>query len=204
MQALAAEYKIKDGPNDAGEMFERPGRPADRFPWKFPNEQAAAAANGGKAPPDLSLMAKARTFERGFPWFVLDALPRQYRRTGADYVVALLVGYNERRRARGAGRAVIYNEYYPGHIIAMPPPLSDDRVDYAKGADGKPVVPQTVDQYARTSPPSWCGRRSRISRQRKRMGFGVILFLLLLTGLMYFTKKRVWAESAARSRTGPA
>jgi ubiquinol-cytochrome c reductase cytochrome c1 subunit len=63
VQALAAEYKIKDGPNDSGEMFERPARPADRFPWNFPNEQAAAAANGGNAPPDLSLMAKARTFE---------------------------------------------------------------------------------------------------------------------------------------------
>ena len=62
VNALAAEYKIKDGPNDAGDMFERPGRPADRFPSPFPNDQAAAAANGGKAPPDLSVMAKARTY----------------------------------------------------------------------------------------------------------------------------------------------
>src|SRR5581483_4479930 len=69
---LAAEYKIKDGPNDQGEMFERPGRPADYFPSPFPNEQAARAANGGGLPPDLSLITKARSYERGFPWFILD------------------------------------------------------------------------------------------------------------------------------------
>src|ERR1700759_1603897 len=72
VSGLASEYKIKDGPNDQGEMFERPGRPADYFPAPFPNEQAAAAANGGKAPPDLSLMAKARSYERGFPKFIFD------------------------------------------------------------------------------------------------------------------------------------
>src|SRR5918998_1711554 len=94
VRALAAEYKIQDGPNEAGDMFERPGRAADRFPSPFPNENAAAAANGGKAPPDLSLMAKARTYERGFPWFVIDVF-RQYSENGADYVVALLVGTAE-------------------------------------------------------------------------------------------------------------
>src|SRR5215212_11229631 len=89
VRALAAEYKIQDGPNDAGDMFERPGRAADHFPPPFPNENAAAAANGGKAPPDLSLMAKARTYERGFPWFVLDVLPipgLMYQENGPDYV----------------------------------------------------------------------------------------------------------------------
>jgi ubiquinol-cytochrome c reductase cytochrome c1 subunit len=87
-----------------------------------------------------------------------------------------------------------YNEYYPGHVIAMPPPLSDDRVDYAKGPDGKPVVPQTVDQYARdvTAFLAWAAEPHL--EARKRMGFGVIAFLLLLTGLMYFTKKKVWAD----------
>ncbi len=63
--AIAAEYKVQDGPNDAGEMFERAGRPADRFPKPFPNDNAARAANGGALPPDLSVMAKARTYERG-------------------------------------------------------------------------------------------------------------------------------------------
>jgi ubiquinol-cytochrome c reductase cytochrome b/c1 subunit len=71
--ALASEIQVKDGPNDAGEMFERPGRIADKFPAPFPNENAARAANGGAAPPDLSLMAKARGYERGFPQFIFDA-----------------------------------------------------------------------------------------------------------------------------------
>ena len=193
VQALAAEYKIKDGPNDTGEMFERPGRPADRFPWTFPNEQAAAAANGGKAPPDLSLMAKARTFERGFPWFIWDAL-RQYSENGADYLVALLTGYHEAPPDVQVPAGGFYNAYYPGHVIAMPPPLSDDRVDYATGPDGKPVVPQTVEQYARdvTAFLAWAAEPHL--EQRKRLGFAVILFLLGLTGLMYFTKKKVWAD----------
>src|SRR3954468_16154615 len=72
VRALAAEYKVQDGPNDAGDMFERPGRAADHFPPPFPYENPATPANGGKAPPDLSLIAKARTYERGFPLFVLD------------------------------------------------------------------------------------------------------------------------------------
>src|SRR6202158_318363 len=73
--AVAAEYKVQDGPNDQGEMFERPGRVADHFPKPFPNEQAARVSNGGAAPPDMSVLAKARTYERGFPWFVIDAIP---------------------------------------------------------------------------------------------------------------------------------
>jgi cytochrome c1 len=193
VQALAAEYKIKDGPNDSGEMFERPGRPADKFPWNFPNEQAAAAANGGKAPPDLSLMVKARTFERGFPWFIWDAL-RQYSENGADYLAALLTGYKEPPPGFEVPAGGFYNEYYPGHIIAMPPPLSDGQVTYAKGADGQPVVAETVGQYARdvTAFLAWAAEPHL--EARKRMGFVVILFLIGLTVLMYFTKKKVWAD----------
>lgn len=193
VQALAAEYKIKDGPNDSGEMFERPGRPADKFPWSFPNDQAAAAANGGKAPPDLSLMAKARTFERGFPWFVWDAL-RQYSENGADYLHALLIGYQDPPPGFKLPDGGHYNAYYPGHVIAMPKPLNDGQVEYAKGADGKPVVPETADQYARDVTAFLAWTAEPHLEARKRMGFGVMLFLLLLTGLMYFTKKKVWAD----------
>jgi ubiquinol-cytochrome c reductase cytochrome c1 subunit len=193
VQALAAEYKIKDGPNDAGDMFERPGRPSDRFPWNFPNEQAAAAANGGKAPPDLSLMAKARTYERGFPWFIWDAI-RQYSENGADYIVALLTGYDEPPQGFEVPAGGQYNHFYPGHVIAMPKPLSDGQVDYPKGPDGQPVVPETTAQYARdvTAFLTWAAEPHL--EARKRLGFIVIPFLLLLTGLMYFTKKRVWAD----------
>lgn len=193
VQALAAEYKVQDGPNDAGEMFERPARAADRFPPPYPNEQAAAAAQGGKAPPDLSLMTKARTFERGFPWFVIDAL-RQYSENGADYLVALLNGYKDPPQGVDVPAGGHYNEYYPGHIIAMPKPLSDGQVEYAKGANGQPLVPETVAQYAKdvTAFLAWAAEPHL--EQRKRIGFVVILVLLLLTGLMYFTKKRVWAD----------
>ena len=90
--ALAAEYQVKDGPNDQGEMFERPGRAADRFPSPFPNEQAARAAMGGGYPPDFSVLAKARSYSRGFPWFLTDAVT-QYQEHGVDYITALLTVY---------------------------------------------------------------------------------------------------------------
>jgi ubiquinol-cytochrome c reductase cytochrome c1 subunit len=193
VRALAAEYKIQDGPNDAGDMFERPGRPADRFPAPFPNENAAAAANGGKAPPDLSLMAKARTYERGFPWFVIDAL-RQYSENGADYLVALLTGYRDPPPGVEVPPGGHYNEYYPGHIIAMPKPMSDGQIEYPKDANGQPVAPETVAQYARDLTHFLAWTAEPHLEARKRMGFVVILVLLVLTGLMYFTKKKVWAD----------
>ena len=82
---------MQDGPNDAGEMFERPQAPADRFPKPFANDNAARAANGGALPPDLSVIAKARTYERGGLWFLLD-LVTQYQEQGPDYITALLTG----------------------------------------------------------------------------------------------------------------
>src|SRR6185437_3653477 len=91
VKALAASYKIKDGPNDSGDMFERPGRPADHFPSPFPNEQAAAAAFG-TAPPDMSDLAKARTYPRPFPLFIFDAFT-QYQEQGPDYIVGIMNGY---------------------------------------------------------------------------------------------------------------
>src|SRR3984893_5833906 len=93
--AFASDYKIKDGPNDQGEMFERPGRPADYFPSPFPNERAARAANGGAAPPDLSLITKARSYERGFPTFVFDFFT-QFQEQGPNYVSAILQGYEKK------------------------------------------------------------------------------------------------------------
>ena len=193
VRTLAAEYKIQDGPNEAGDMFERPGRPADRFPSPFPNENAAAAANGGKAPPDLSLMAKARTYERGFPWFVIDVF-RQYSENGADYLVALLNGYTAPPEGVQVPEGGHYNVYYPGNIIAMPNPLSDGQVEYPKGENGQPVVPETVDQYAKdvTAFLTWTAEPHL--EARKRLGFQVILFLIGLALLLYFTKKKIWAR----------
>lgn len=196
VKALAAEYKIPDGPNDAGDMFERPGRPSDMIPWTFANENQAAAANGGKAPPDLTLMAKARGYERGFPLFVVDALPFvQYQEQGADYIHALLTGYSEEPpHGVTVPPGGYYNEYYPGHVIAMPKPLNDGQVEYPKGEDGKPQAPETVDQYAHdvTAFLMWSAEPSL--EQRKRIGFQVIIFLILLASLVFYVKKKVWAR----------
>jgi cytochrome c1 len=138
-------------------------------------------------------MAKARTFERGFPWFVWDAL-RQYSENGADYLTALLVGYKDAPQGVTVPAGGFYNEYYPGHIIAMPPPLSDGQVTYTKGADGQPAVPETVAQYARDVTAFLAWTAEPHLEARKRLGFVVILFLIGLTALMYFTKKKVWAD----------
>ncbi len=105
-------------------MFERPGRPADKFPSPFPNDQAAAAANGGKAPPDLSLMAKARTFARGGLWFITDWLPFVgYTEQGPDYIHALLNGYEEAPKGVEVPAGGHYNTYYyPGQSSRCPSP----------------------------------------------------------------------------------
>jgi ubiquinol-cytochrome c reductase cytochrome c1 subunit len=193
VKALGAEYKIKDGPNEQGEMYERPGRPADPIPWNFPNEQAAAAANGGKAPPDLSVMAKARTYERGFPWFIFDVFT-QFQAQGTDYIVALLNGYEEPPAGVTVPPGGYYNEYYPGHIIAMPKPLNDRQVEYPKGPDGKPVVPETVMQYAKDVTAFLMWAAEPHLEARKRIGFNVMAFLILFAALVYYTKKKIWSR----------
>jgi ubiquinol-cytochrome c reductase cytochrome c1 subunit len=194
--ALAAEYKIQDGPNDAGDMFERPGRPADTIPWSFANENQAASANGGKAPPALTIMAKARDYERGFPWFVFDAIPfLNYQEQGPDYIHALLNGYKEEvPHGVTVPPGGHYNEYFPGHVIAMPKPLSDGQVEYPKGADGKPQAPETVDQYGKDIAAFLMWSAEPALEQRKRVGFQVIIFLILFASLLAYVKKKVWAR----------
>lgn len=184
--AVAAEYKIKDGPNDQGEMFERPGRLADRFPSPFPNDQAARAVHNGAVPPDLSVMAKARTYERGFPWFIFDIFT-QYQENGPDYLMALLKGYEEPPQGLTLPPGTQYNKYFPGHAIAMPPPLTDGRVDYTDGA------PATLDQYARDVTAFLMWTAEPHMETRKRIGFQVMIFLIIFAGLLYFVKKKVWA-----------
>jgi ubiquinol-cytochrome c reductase cytochrome b/c1 subunit len=186
-QAVAAEFKIKDGPNDQGEMFERPGRLADHFPSPFPNEAAARVANGGAAPPDLSVVAKARTYERGFPRFLLD-LVTQYQEQGVDYIVALLHGYEKTPEGMQMAPGMQYNKYFPGHGIKMPPPLSDGQVTFDDGA------PATLDQYTKDIAAFLMWAAEPHLEARKRAGFQVMVFLVLLSGLLYFTKKKVWND----------
>jgi ubiquinol-cytochrome c reductase cytochrome b/c1 subunit len=187
VEAIAAEYKVKDGPNDQGEMFERPGRPADRFPAPFPNDNAARTANGGALPPDMSVLAKARGYERGFPWFVLDVFT-QYQELGPDYIVAVLNGYEDAPKDFKLPPNSNYNKYFPGHAIGMPKPLSDGQVDYTDGS------PKTVEQYSKDVAAFLAWAAEPRLEERKRIGFQVMIFLLCLAGLLYFTKTKVWAD----------
>jgi ubiquinol-cytochrome c reductase cytochrome b/c1 subunit len=185
--AIAASFQVTDGPNDQGQMFERPGKLADRFPPPFPNDQAARAALGGGLPPDMSVLAKARSVERGFPWFIFDAFT-QYQEDGPDYIHAILNGYEDPPAGFTLAPGAQYNKYFPGHAIAMPKPLSDGQVEYTDG------TPTTVDQYGRDVAAFLMWAAEPKLDERKRLGFQVFVFLIVLTVLLYFTKKKVWYE----------
>lgn len=188
---LAASYKVKDGPNEAGEYYDRPARPSDRFPPPFANEQAARAAMSGAYPPDMSVLVKARGYGRGFPTFLLDALPGfSYQEHGVDYVASLLKGYGEPPHGVTVPDGQYYNAYMPGNRIGMPPPLSDGAVTYDDGA------PQTVDQYSRdvTAFLMWVAEPHL--EARKHIGQGVIAFLIIFALLLYFTKRKIWSNVA--------
>ena len=188
VKTIAAEYKVQDGPNDQGDMFERAGRPADRFPPPWPNENAARARYNG-IPPDFSVLAKARSYERGFPWFIFDVFT-QFQEQGVDYIHALLVGYEDKPpQGFQLPQGSFYNKYFPGHAMAMPPPLTDKRVDYTDGS------PTTVDQYAKDVTAFMMWAAEPTLEKRKRIGFQVMVFLLVFAGLLYFTKKKVWADA---------
>jgi cytochrome c1 len=185
--ALAAEYKVKDL-DDKGDSVDRAGRPADHFPAPFANELAAKAANGGVAPPDMSTLAKARSYSRGFPWFIFDMFT-QFQEQGPDYIAAILQGYKDPPKTFKVPDGGHYNEYFPGHVIAMPAPLSDGQVTYDDGS------PQTLVQYSHDVAAflMWAAEPHMVAR--KRLGFQVMFFLIVLAGLMYFTKKKVWHEA---------
>lgn len=186
VKTIASEYQITDGPDANGDMFQRPGRPSDHFPPPFPNPEAAAAANNGKAPPDLSLMAKARAVHRGFPWFVFDAVT-QYQEAGPDYIHALLTGYKDPPADIQVPPGLHYNpNFISGHFLAMPPPLSDGQVTYSDGA------PQTVDQYARDVAAFLMWAAEPKLEERKETGFKVMIFLIAFAVLLYLTKNKIW------------
>ncbi len=184
---VAGEYQITDGPNDAGDMFQRPGRLSDHWPSPFPNANAARASNGGALPPDLSVMAKARASHVGFPGFIIDAFT-QYQEAGPDYITALLAGYAEPPADAHVQPGLHYNLYFPGNQIAMPKPISDGQVEYTDG------TPQTVHQYAEDVSAFLMWLAEPHLEARKRIGFQVIIFLIVFTGLLYFTKKKVWSN----------
>ncbi|HSI01312.1 MAG TPA: cytochrome c1 [Reyranella sp.] len=175
VKALIADIQIPDIGDD-GSAIERPARLSDRFRKPFANELAAAAANGGKAPPDLSVIIKAREH-------------------GPDYVYSLLTGYVPFDKLTPAQikeyqvtKDDNFNLYFPGHKIAMPPPLSDDKVTYADGTKA------TLDQESRDVVEFLAWASEPHLEDRNRTGVRVILFMLALAGLMYALKRQVWAD----------
>ncbi len=188
VKAFAANYEVQDGPNADGEMFTRKAVPSDHFPSPYPNKEAAAASNNGAAPPDFSLIAKARGIERGFPQFVFDMFV-PYQEGGPDYIHALLTGYHEPPEGVQVAEGTHYNPYFANaSALAMAQPISDDQVTYDDGA------PQTVDQYAKDVSAFLMWAAEPHLEARKRTGFMVMVFLLIFTGLVYLTKKSVYAN----------
>ena len=201
IKALAASYdKIKDM-NDAGDIVDRKGRLSDAFPWAYPNATAAAATLG-VAPPDMSLLAKARSYERGFPGFLLDMLPlTAYQEKGVDYIYSLLVnGYVEPPKGYDLPAGTYYNAVYPGHKIAMANPLNllfDEKT--SKPGDPAFYDDKTVftrEQAARDVSSFLMWAAEPRLEERKRLGVKVMIFLAVFAFLLLLVKRRIWANIA--------
>jgi cytochrome c1 len=169
IKAIAAEKTVKDGPNDQGEMFDRPALPSDHFVPPFANEQAARLANNGALPPDQSLLVKAR-------------------KGGPDYIYALVTGYEDAPAGFTVNDGMYYNKVFTGHQIGMPPPISDDVVTYADGTKA------TADQIARdvTAFLNWTSEPELDARHS--LGLKVLGFLVVLTALFYALKRKIWSD----------
>jgi ubiquinol-cytochrome c reductase cytochrome c1 subunit len=169
VKAIAASYDVEDGPNSEGEMFERPGRPSDHFVNPYPNDNAAIAANGGAYPPDMSVLVKARP-------------------GGANYIYSILMGYEEKPAGFVLDEGVYYNKYMDGNKIKMMSPLSDDLIEYTDGTNA------TQAQMAKdvTTFLTWAAEPHLEARHRT--GTKVLIYLILLATLVYFSMKKIWSR----------
>ena len=169
VKAIAASVEITDGPDEQGEMFTRPGRAADKFKNPYPNVKASIAANGGAYPPDMSVLVKARP-------------------GGSNYIYSVLVGYEDPPAGVTLDDGVYYNKYMTGNKIKMSSPLSDDIVEYSDGTQA------SVDQMAKdvTTFLSWAAEPEL--EERHRTGVKVIIYLILLTTLVYLSMKKIWSR----------
>jgi len=167
-KAMAEDKDVIDGPNDEGEMFERPGKLSDYFPSPYPNEEAARFANNGAYPPDLSLIVKARP-------------------NGADYIFALLTGYKDPPAGIAPRDVQYYNPYFPGAWIGMPPPLNDGAVDYDDGtvATASQMAKDVCVFLAWTSEPE--------QDERKLMGLKFMTMLSVLFMFTWYYKRVKWS-----------
>lgn len=169
IKAIAASVQVPGEPNDTGDIEDRPGRPSDRFKSPFPNAKAAAAANGGATPPDLSLIVKGRKY-------------------GPDYVYAILTGYRDPPSDFKLGDGMHYNAAFPGHQIAMPAPLTDDRVSYADGTKA------SIAQEAHDVVTFLAWAADPHLEDRHKIGFRVVLFLGIFSAMMYGVKRKIWSK----------
>lgn len=185
VKALATTFTVQDGPNAEGEMFDRPGVPSDRMPSPFANEAAAAAANGGAAPPDLSLITKSRAGWYGTFNQLVNGIG------GPEYVYSVLTGYedvpDELKAEQPEGKG--YNPYFAsGHWIGMPAPLTDDADPFDDG------TPATIDQKAQDIAAFLAWTAEPKMEERKQTGFMVMVYLAILSVLLYLVKKKLWAK----------
>lgn len=187
VKALAAEYEVDDITAEGGT---RAGVPADRFPQPFPSEQDARDANGGALPPDFSVLAKARGVDDAFPFWVFNYFTA-YQEGGPDYIHALLTGYEEPPVGFELPPGKYYNAVYPGHAIAMAPPLQDGLVTY-EVAEGQVPVPETVEQYSTDVAALMMWMAEPHLAGRKQTGFVVLLFMIVFAGLLWGTKRKIW------------
>jgi ubiquinol-cytochrome c reductase cytochrome c1 subunit len=172
VKGIAAQWPVQvtDGPNDQGQMFQRPAQPSDPIPPPFPNDQAARLAENGALPPDLSLIVKARDH-------------------GPDYVYGILTGFTPAPPKFAMTPGTYYNAIFPGYQIKMPPPLTaDGQVTYADGT--KATIPQMAHDVVTFL--SWASEPTL--NQRHRVGFKVMLFLVVMIGVLYAAKRRVWSR----------
>nr|P81379.1 RecName: Full=Cytochrome c1; Flags: Precursor [Blastochloris viridis] len=186
VRQLAASWpvQVKDI-NDKGDPMQRAPKLPDRIPSQYANEAAARIIHNGAVPPDLSVIAKARTFQRGFPWWVTDIFT-QYNENGVDYIVALLNGYEDPPERFKVPDGSFYNKYFPGHIIGMTPPIADGLVTYGDG------TPETQLQYSKDVAAFLMWAAEPTLDVRKRIGWWVLGFLVIFTGLLVATKIVVW------------
>ena len=169
VKAIAASFDVTDGPNADGEMFSRPARLSDKFPMPYPNEKSAQAANGGAYPPDMSVLAKAR-------------------KGGVDYLYSVLLGYEDPPAGVTLDEGVYYNKFMYGNKIKMPKVLEDDLIEYS---DGTPV---TEEQMAKDVVTFLMWSAEPHLETRHKMGFRAIIYLIILTVLVYFSMKKIWSR----------
>jgi ubiquinol-cytochrome c reductase cytochrome c1 subunit len=169
IKAVASTFTVPQGLDDQGQPKEGPATPASQFRSPYPNETAARATYNGAYPPDLSLIVNAREH-------------------GPDYIFGLMTGYAEPPAGFAMQDGMNYNRMFPGHQIVMPPPLQDGRVAYTDG------TPTSVDQMARDVVTflAWSSNPELV--ERKQMGVRAVLFLLLMTGVTYLVKRKVWSD----------